>query len=684
MKRFKAAVRFFTSFILAAALLCSAASAAAAPDTDRLYKGSFKLYSFEGETDMPFYFSDSFFTKSGKTSDVHLRTMSSVLAFAAQFSEDSKEPDKNIRDVLIDIGCVDEEINFKNMTVTSPNTIGSAIAHKFIGGVPLIIVAIRGNQYKEEWASNFTAGEEGDPEGFSEAASKVLARIKQYREFAHISGKAKYWVTGYSRAGAVANLVGRTLNEESEAYNTTADDLYVYTFEAPNCSADDTQYENIHNVADCNDIVPCVFPEDWGISRNGVAEPIGDEDDSVMAKSFDMAAEGFTTDVWKVKKKVFLKQFTTFLSDNISRKTYVNLMQEPLCALSQIVLSKGEVDFNDLMDFVDEVWQSATQDSGMVWILLKVFSAPESENTIKSVTEFIAKHMDKVYDESDTFLTEEEYETLKESIKPLVNVLLLLVTPELYCTQDDGDGNELKLPFYHLLTFFNNASEFIDPHYGSSVFSLLIAEDDHYKEGFTVPPGDVYYGETKQSDGENAAQRAKALGFSDSDIVYLQNGYDISLITEDVTLRENEADEEVLKALRSSKSQSERLDSYHSITLTKQIGFRSLPAEAPFAENTVSVSVEDDQTEKRTYSVLCCDGKAVRRITPQTEFQDGVARLTFEAPESGVYAVAFSSQTTVKEAGFEIFTVIGFALIALLWLIAAIILVRRLRRNRKK
>lgn len=673
MKRAHVIIKAAAALLLAAVMLFAALPVAAVKGEERLYKGSFRLVSFEGETDESWYYSDSYFASSGKLSDVHLRTMSAVLASAAMFHPEQERPEQQIEDILTDIGFGDCEIDYKHMTFNTPETIGSVIAHKTVDGMPLILVAVRGNHYQQEWASNFCAGEEGDPQGFSEAAQKVLSRIKYYREFAGITGRAKYWITGYSRAGAVANLVGRALNEDAEAYGATADDMYVYTFEAPNCSADDTLYQNIHNIADYNDLVPCVYPSGWGLGLNGVKEFIGNKDDAIMAKSFDIVAENFTTDVWMVKKADFLKQLTAFLSDKISRVMYVNLLQEPMMTLSAMLFSKTDAEIGAIMSYLEDTRQSALSDSGANLLIVRTLAAPESANTIQAVTDFFCKHLDKAYSE-DVPLTEGELETLKDNVKPLVNVLMKLVTPELYYTQKDDSGKELNLPFYHLLTFSNHFNELIEPHYGSNVFAQLKAEDDHYAEGFAVSPGAVFYnGETV------SAARAKELGFSDDDIKYLQNGYDLSLTSDIQPLAQKDVAEDAWIAIDKAQKRSEKAAAYQTVTLTKHTGFRTAAPETPFKENNITLSVEDDGSTERSYAVIAfIDGKA-SRLTPETERRDGSALLTVEAPQSGVYAVVYATAETQKTAVAEVVTQVGFAAVLLLLAFTGFLLFRRLR-----
>ena len=80
----------------------------------------------------------------------------------------------------------------------------------------MIAVAIRGGGYETEWAGNFEIGGDATHHGFAIAATKVHTEILKYFE-QHtdlLSKKLKFWVVGYSRAGATANLVSAWLSSK--------------------------------------------------------------------------------------------------------------------------------------------------------------------------------------------------------------------------------------------------------------------------------------------------------------------------------------------------------------------------------------------------------------------------------------------------------------------------------------
>ena len=141
----------------------------------------------------------------------------------------------------------------------------------------LIAVGVRGGGYAGEWASNLTIGQSGRHLGFERSSQKVLATLRSYLRSHGVTAKdhVKYWITGYSRGGAVANLAAGDIAAAPETYLAAKQDVYGYTFEAPSAAVvsedpDGTVYPNIHNVLNRMDAVPRVSPAEFGNRRLGV------------------------------------------------------------------------------------------------------------------------------------------------------------------------------------------------------------------------------------------------------------------------------------------------------------------------------------------------------------------------------------------------------------------------------
>ena len=144
----------------------------------------------------------------------------------------------------------------------------------------LVAVGVRGAGYGSEWASNVEVGDPSSPaakntphQGFHKSALKVVEGVKQYIADENISGDVKYWVSGFSRAAAVANLTAAYITDRADEFSTAQKDIYGYTYECPQAAptaTDALQYKNIHNIVNAMDVVPMVSPSVFEHQRLGV------------------------------------------------------------------------------------------------------------------------------------------------------------------------------------------------------------------------------------------------------------------------------------------------------------------------------------------------------------------------------------------------------------------------------
>ena len=202
--------------------------------------------------------------------------------------------EQNVRDFLSACGFSGIECTELNKRPTN-DSIGYTLASKDITvwnadsqkneTYTLIAVGVRGAGYGQEWASNISIGDpatgampaSGRHWGFEDGAQKVCGAISTYLRQHNISGQVKYWVTGFSRAAAVANLVAGYLTDEGGTYKTQPKDVYGYTWECPQAAkktdspdTNFTNYKNIHNILNPMDAVPKVSPDAFEHQRLGV------------------------------------------------------------------------------------------------------------------------------------------------------------------------------------------------------------------------------------------------------------------------------------------------------------------------------------------------------------------------------------------------------------------------------
>ena len=204
---------------------------------------------------------------------------------------DYSDKDKNIKAFLSECGFENIEPTQTYLERPTNDSIAYTLARKTITvwdertqsnkDFTLIAVGVRGAGYGAEWASNVTIGDpatdqigpNGRHYGFDSSAQQVVAGIEAYIANHNISDDVKYWVSGFSRAAAVANLTAGYLTDRAGEFHTTQDDIYGYTYECPQgaTSAEkQLDYRNIHIIINQMDIVPRVSPSGFDHARLGV------------------------------------------------------------------------------------------------------------------------------------------------------------------------------------------------------------------------------------------------------------------------------------------------------------------------------------------------------------------------------------------------------------------------------
>lgn len=80
--------------------------------------------------------------------------------------------------------------------------------------------------YNGEWASNVSIGASGESEGFADATRQTMDFLAEYINKYNIdTNNTKFWVTGYSRTGAVSNMVAKRL---IDTYNNDGTKVFAY------------------------------------------------------------------------------------------------------------------------------------------------------------------------------------------------------------------------------------------------------------------------------------------------------------------------------------------------------------------------------------------------------------------------------------------------------------------------
>lgn len=258
-------------------------------------KGSFKMFGHTGTWE--YLYNDDLFSIDPDQYDHDLARLSLGLALAA--GRDKEQPDAQ-DDLLIVFfqGMGFDQIESDTYrTDPTADSIAFGIAAKETGDTTIVACAVCGGDYGLEWASNLTVGDSVRSEGFQDAAQKVEAALDAYLEEHHVSGDVKLWVTGYSRAGAAANIVAADA-ADSGRY----DDVYAYTFATPRTTREPGSYSNIFNIIQKEDVVPKVPLADWGFERYGtdlfLVSPETDSDcEEVLGKAAQLYREMYGSEM---------------------------------------------------------------------------------------------------------------------------------------------------------------------------------------------------------------------------------------------------------------------------------------------------------------------------------------------------------------------------------------------------
>lgn len=241
--------------------------------------------------DYDFKYSDGFFETAPKQYDTHMATASMAMAHASVTvinGDDYSHGADRITSVLEQEGFGDIFTTESYTEKPGTDTVACAIAKKTVqtadGEKQVVSVTVRSANYEQEWASNVTLGydslePDAEAKGFAMSADKVMEHIKDYLKAQGLDKDENvvFWLQGYSRGAAVANLTAKRIIDE---YDNAP--VYAYCLGCPQGGTDAAEiegkdYTSIHNVINIDDITTYVAPSSWGFKRYGVDHYLNDE-----------------------------------------------------------------------------------------------------------------------------------------------------------------------------------------------------------------------------------------------------------------------------------------------------------------------------------------------------------------------------------------------------------------------
>ncbi|MBR2741872.1 hypothetical protein IKD98_03945 [Candidatus Saccharibacteria bacterium] len=477
-------------------------------------------------------YSDAYFDESSPGDHPKLRAVSYALALAGYenqadgYPSDPSNPNPKLYNLLDQLGFSDYE-SWDISSEEDGHSMGTTIAHKTLpNGQELVVVAPRNYNYMTEWLSNFNVGTTGDHAGFSESANLVVERFNQYVTD-HNFTNYKTWAVGYSRGGAVIDLFGKTINSNIDDYQMSPDDFYVYTFGAPRASNVATNYTNIHDVKDGNDLLlGYVFPELWGFYNTGTYEEVHPADLNITTSMINIADlsdparalnilsdnEGLTEDVATMNGRDYMDSWIQFVNANVLTREYFDSeVKAPLSAIMKIYQMRTIDRQSELTDFIKDTDQGL---AGMVagnalmdlmtggygadlieslanfpvyQSLVKILKGTATDADVDELLTKLTSYIGTYNDYEDTFgeapsITEDEFDVIKTNLPKLVKALApLLIADAKYTQSTYGENYSL----YYTYSLIKNAEKLVIGHIPESIMpilkSLIPAEEDPVK-----------------------------------------------------------------------------------------------------------------------------------------------------------------------------------------------------------
>lgn len=460
-------------------------------------------------------FNDDFFLEPSPGIHPELRALSYALALAGYenkadgYPSSTTTPNPKLTDLLNQMGFSDYQ--YWDLTSEADgHSMGTTIGHKTLpSGQELIVVAPRNYNYMTEWLSNFNVGTSGDHNGFAESANFIVNRFTDYVTNRNLQDY-KVWTVGYSRGGAVTDLFAKYINADIDNYDLNPDDFYVYTFGAPKASITETNYANIHDVKDGNDLLlGYVFPATWGFYNTGVYEEIHPADlsittsvidisdlaDSTRAMSILTENKGITREVGEINGQTFMDQWFNFVTTNgLTREYFDTELKAPLSAIMKLYQTRpldqqgeftgflsdtskglaGMVAGNAFMDLLANyggVLSAFPTYNQLVSVLKGTATDTEVESLITTLTGYMGE-----YDDYETnfnqapAITRDEFASLKENLPKLIKALMPLIIADAAYTQATyGDDYSL----YYTYTLASNAESLVYGHIPESIMPIL-------------------------------------------------------------------------------------------------------------------------------------------------------------------------------------------------------------------
>lgn len=291
-------------------------------------------YTRDGHT-FDFKYSDGFFETDPLQYNTHMANTSMAMTHASvtvSNGTDYSHAADCITSVLDQEGFGDLSVSDTYLKKPETDTVASVIARKKIntaeGEKTVVSITVRSAGYEKEWASNVTLGSDKNAEakGFADSADEVMKHVRAYLSEKNLEkdfevGKVVFWLQGYSRGAAIANLTAKRIIDEYDCAP-----VYAYCLGCPQGGIKSAElagknYNSIHNVINVDDVTTYVAPSKWGFKRYGVDHYVQDDNFNSNELRTNKLFENnlADNDCWAkqsdAKEKLFLKHLDELTYD---------------------------------------------------------------------------------------------------------------------------------------------------------------------------------------------------------------------------------------------------------------------------------------------------------------------------------------------------------------------------------
>lgn len=245
----------------------------------------------------------------------------------------------------------------------------------------LIAVGVCGAGYNNEWQSNITAGKGELHEGFRSASDLVIDRIAGYIATRGIKGRIKLWISGFSRAAAVANLTAGRL---TRAGVFAKEDVYAYTFATPAAVMNPLAEgdENIFNILCPTDVVPQVMPAEWGYGRYGT-------DLWIPVPEFSSIGEGLMILREEIIKNAF--------GIDIHYSGSLNLRMRLLVSMVLEIMGSRDNYVDNVQNTAVEIMQKKNASNLLITLQNMLLSVRDSDRETREKLDMVLNYMFRVF-----------------------------------------------------------------------------------------------------------------------------------------------------------------------------------------------------------------------------------------------------------------------------------------------